>query len=424
MNDLHLDAKLVAAANRSDNASAFAKQTMERIRLLHVSKQAKHGLVYWLRHLHKPALIALAIATTLLLSGIVYAVVQFAPALLKITSKTTTDGGATEYNVAGFEECKDQNGVPPTNKYELNSELPAQDDAEIAKILQAKCELTWLDGFVKTTWPTYGANPVWKEGDQIYYARTNILGIVLSASETGAEVDFGSDVSHDKPVGGEKIKAYTEGKEIPVSDIHVGDAVFTIQKVTETYHEPPLWNKINHIEYHGDPNTNPHPLGTLALFKLSLPRDYYGKKQAYLIEIPACINNPGEYCPSTPSSDIYPLGGGESGTNKYFKPDLENSISRNITGTVTELTDSSATIKSRSGNTFVVTLEDGAFAQYNKMYAKNFSDFDAHLKVGSNISILYTQPKQADPHTITKEQVQMVSLMLKSLSPKKYVKPY
>ena len=404
MKDVTFQAKIVAATTYSDNTnSSFVKETIRKIKMHSLADALpvaqKRGLPFWLRHLHKPTLALLALLAITLISSAVYAAVQFAPALIQLLGKETNQRGATEYSVAGLADCAKNYG-PVADRFEVKADAPKLSDDEVHKILQASCEMKWLQDFPGKKWPTYGTNTTWKDGDTIYYTRLDMIGTLVSATDTKAKINLGGNIVDHTPLPNEKIKAFAAGEEIPLRDIKPGDTVFTVSRVSEVYHDYKNMvlrkdtNGINTMPYQYE---QPKVIGLVALFKLSLPQDYYQQKQGYLTEIPTCTGNDSELCPQTPSIDVYPRVGGEGASNSYLKNDI-NDIAREISGTVTQLSDDSLTLKSRKGNLYTVTVGDAGFSIYNRNFTAAYTDIDAHLKIGSNVSIRYRQPRDAD-HT-------------------------
>ena len=430
MKDHSFDARIVAAAPHSEHTNTFIKETMKQIKhtplVGRLPSHHHNGFRYWLRHLSKPALALIAIVAVTLVSGAVYAAVHFAPAFLQLLGKETNQRGATEYSVAGFTECSTNNGsIIAPEKFEVTTDTTLSDE-EVQKILQARCEMQWLQDFPGKKWPTYGTNAEWKDGDTIYYTRLDMIGTVANVTETNAAIVLGDRTVDHTPPQGTKITAFAAGEEIALDQLKTGDAVFTISRVSETYHDMrnymsgPKDQPNASIEM---PHSQPKVEGIVAVFKLSLPKEYYLEKQSYIVEIPECSGNEGELCPNTPSIDVYPRSGGEGATNPY-RNNLTDGTHREISGEVVELGDDTLTLKSRTGNLYKVNVGDAGFAVYNRDYASAYTDVDATLKVGSRVAVQYVQPKDANPKTVTKDQVWRISLQLEGSNPKKNVRPY
>lgn len=429
MKDFILDAKLVAAVPYSDQTnSSFVKKVMEQISSQSLANKLPiaHGFSYWLKHLHGPALAIVILVVGVLISGAVYAAVQFAPSLIKLLGKETNPRGATEYSVQGFADCQPANLGPAAERFEIASDAPAMDDNEVKKILQAKCELRWLEMFPGKTWPTYGTNAEWKDGDTIYYTRLDMLGKVDSVSESKAGIVLGDKIVEHKPPEGEKIKAYVAGTEIPLSELKAGDTVFTISRISDIHHDyKNIRSQDKSDPAYYKPGKLPVTVGLVALFKMSLPLEYYHEKQGYLTEIPQCLNNEEELCPNTPSVDVYPRIGGEGASNPYFVNN-PNGVARDISGEVTKFDANSLTLKTRKGTLYTVTIKDDGLLVYNRDFTGPYADsgMDATLKVGSQVLIMYQESNDQKQKTINPEQVRRIALLLEGVSPKKNLQPY
>ncbi len=416
MKEHAFEAQIIAASPYSDKTNSFVKDVMQKITQ---QPTLRRGFVDWFLHLHKPAIALTAFVAVLLLGGAVYAAVHFAPALIQLLGKETNSRGATEYSVAGFADCA-ANHTPALQRIEIKKGASLNDD-EARKILQAKCEMLWLQDFPGKEWPTYGTNPEWKDGDTIYYTRIDMLGNYKDGNDTYANVDTGNNPIKFTAPQGEKIRAFAAGEEIALSDIKPGDTVFTISRVAETYRDMNKYmsgakDQNVHVEI---PHSEPKVVGLVALFKMSLPYEYYMEKQHYVTEIPECFGNAGELCPSTASVDVYPRVGGEGAQNPHLRKYLENDVSRQISGTVTELNDDTLTLKSRSGKLYTVTVGDAGFKDYNQNYTKAYGEMDVTLRVGSTVQVMYVQPKDDDATKIRKDQVLRVILQLDEINPKK-----
>lgn len=363
------------------------------------------------------AVVALIIVSIIALGGATYAAVRFAPSLIKIFSKETSPRGTIEYSVPSFEECVNDEYAFQVSKFELNKDAPRLNDDDVEKILQAQCELSWVDGFVSSTWPTYGSQQEWQEGDDIFYARPDIMGTLKSVSPTTATIDTGGPhmVDFTAPKG-EEIVAYANGQKVALGRVAPGDTVFAIVRVAEKY--PVKWPP---QDYEKDP---PRPQGIIALLVLSLPAKYYGSMQQYLTPIRECMGNPGESCPGAGYIDIFPREGGEGATNQAFK-ESSDSVQREISGSVIKFSASTLTLKTRTGKEYTVTTPASDFTAYNSKYASNYTDMDATLKVGSTVMVMYAQAPGSDPQTIAPSQIRKIALLIDSSNPKMGdIKPY
>lgn len=420
MNDPRFDATLVAAAKRrSDDTNTFVRSTMQKIKASTPQSSPRKA---WLFQLHRPAIALAAFVALIVLGGAVYAAVHFAPTLVQLLGKETNPRGATEYSVSGFAECAERKDSPVAKRFEIKSDAPQLSDEEVQKILQAKCELKWLETFPEKHWPKQGPpSETWKEGDTVTYSRLDVLGKLekLNTNTLTVNADFVGSKTYTT-ASGETIKAFAGGKEVALSDLRSGDAVFAIARYSEPTNNWSLSDKMKDNPNFVAQPEQPKLLGVVGAFKMTLPLEYYTQKQQYITEIPECIGNEGELCPQTPSVDVYPRNGSEGPINPYLV-EYSDPEFREISGEITELTDDTMILKSRSGTLYTVTVGDAGFKVYNRDFTAPYAQngIDAHIKVGSHAAVRYAQPKGADRTKVPKEHVQMISLQLEALNVKK-----
>ena len=374
----------------------------KRIRNTNIMEQ----LFMKLKTLPTSALTALIITGAIALGGVVYASVQFLPGLIKIVGTSTNQRGATEYDVPSFAACVPK-GVAETKRFERKKDAPKLSDEEIRKIIQARCELEWVNQFVSSTWPTYGTHKEWQDGDDIFYARPDILGKLISVSAQEIIISSAGKYSY-AAAPNQSIAGYADGSSVALQSIKPGDTVFTVVRVAETYHQKMTPTTSN----------EPRPLGAIGLLKLSLPLDYYQIMQSYITELPKCHGNDNEYCPNTASIDVFPREGGEGAHNPQLAPQA-NAVLHEISGTITTIDASTLTLTSRSGKKYTVSAPKDAFAQYNQKYAIAYTDVDAKVRLGSTVSVTYFQTPKEDSQTITANQIMTVRLLIDALNVKK-----
>jgi hypothetical protein len=353
-------------------------------------------------HLHGPAFAVAAVVVAALLCGAVYAAVRFAPDFIHILQKDTTTSGRTEYTVGAFADCTTTR--EPANKFEIKKDAPALSDQEVKKILQARCELDWVSGFVKSTWPTSST------GDTVTYARAETVAQLKSMSDSTISITYQGGESQLNMLAGHTLEVYTSGKKISRDELKPGDAIFPVVRVTE-----------KKVDSQGpDPRAQtgqqPQVLGVIGVLKMSLPYDYYQKMQSYITEVHACYGNQTADCPNTSSIDVYPRAGGEGATNTYFDHALDTASFKEITGTVTELSANQVKLKSSTGQLYTVQLADNGFADYNTTYAPAYHSPEALVKIGSTVSVSYKESEPAA--TIQARQILRITLLLEMTNPK------
>lgn len=348
-----------------------------------------------------PVMVAIIVLGLCVTSGAAYAAYKYAPSLLNITSKKTGQRGTNEYTIANFEQCQ-AHGLQKVDRFELKKSAAIQSDNEIIKILQAKCELGIIDTFVKDKWPTQQiSNKSGKENT--IYARADVIAQYNSESNNMLTYVFNNETKQMTTPKGMKLHAYDHGKEVAFQDIPKGSTVFVVMQVKEQTKET------------GNPSSD--VVGVLGIVKLGLPPEYYYEKQNLLTEVTKCIGNETELCPSTASIDVFPREpNSEGASNAYFNN--QDVTYREISGTIQRLDASSMILRTSSDNQYMVTTPNKALERYNHEFAKNYTDTDASLKIGSNVSIRYAQPTNSNPKQIRPEDIQMISLLLDVLNTK------
>lgn len=409
MKDLTLEQEIIAS--RPDNFEinrVFVDRTMQR-----VSNSAGHKLneeqvapgfsiFKRFRLLPLPLMIAIVVLGLCMTTGAAYAAFKYVPNLLNITSKTTSQRDTKEYTIANFEQCQAE-GLQKVDRFELKKSSTVQSDDEIIKILQAKCELGIIDKFVKDKWPTTQTSN--KEGENIStYARADVIAQYSNESDNTLTYVFNDKTERKTPPKGVKLRAYHQGKEVAFKDIPKSSIVFVVTQVKEQSKQA-----------NGNPSTE--VTGVLGIVRLSLPAAYYYEKQNILTEVIQCIGNEPELCPSTASIDVFPReSNSEGASNPYYKN--QDGAYREVSGEVQEFNASSMTLQASSGAQYVVNTPSGALERYNSEFSKNYKDVDAVLKIGSNVSVRYTQPADTDPKQIAPEQIQAISLLIDMLDKK------
>lgn len=418
MKDNRLESLLLGA--RLDHGhSSFTKIVMRQIKsdatfarhIRSISKQPKRSLFMKLRALHGASLMIAVVAAAVIFSGIVYASVRFAPDFIQLFDKKINEQGRIEYNVPAFAECQDQY-VPKHEAFAVKPTVQL-DDAEVKKILQAKCELMSINKFSSDTWPTYGDRKEWRDGDTIYYTRPDILGSVKSIGEREISIEnFGGVESTAKyaTFQNQPLQAFERNRPITLGEIRSGDFVFVIERVGEKYFSKPLMT---------DQHPAPRDLGAVAVVKMSFPREYYHEKQAFIYEIEPCHNNIGETCPKEyqASVDVFPRGS-EGATNPSLRTDNESSLlSRTINGAVIDIQNDRLVLKSNKGNNFTVWLPKQLIDSYNTDISSIYRQGDridasrVVLREGSWISIIYQQQPKDNARDIQLKDIFKVYLL-------------
>lgn len=422
MNDTQLEILLLSARPRPSEYSQMTQAVMQQItreavlhRQLrkHTEKSKKRGLIARIRMLHGAGLIIAIIAAVILITGAAYASVQFVPDLIRIIHKKQNAVGRIEYDVPGFERC-DHSGRPIQDKFEI-SPAAHLSDSEVEKVLRAKCELMQLDTFVRNTWPTYGDHKEWKDGDHIYYTRTDVLGDVIAISKQTLTLKNNGGVNQTatyRAFNNQGIKAYSRDQQIDVNAIKPGDYVFSVLRVSEVYHSPETLMGPKAAQVMAQ--SPPEPLGLIAVVKMSLPEQYYTSLQKYVQPVVPCLGNTQERCSNGPGGvmiDIFPRGS-EFMHNPYARADQKELESREINGLVTAINEHNLTIKAGSGTVYTVAIDKSVIGSYNTDVAPSYNyGNDALVRSGSWVRVMYKQKPNEDHQHIAVPDILFMQLM-------------
>lgn len=413
MKDLRLEQMLISAAPESNaQLHSFVTKTMERIRV-HANADANfpkttklNGLLGRVKRLHGISLALFIMAVTLAFGGITYAAIKYIPDLIRIDKKETNSRGQTEYTANNFTDCQKVNEteIIALKRFAIIQGTETLPDSEITKILQAKCELLLVDDIIRTTWPTNKKSDGGQNNTELVYSRAKLLTELVSIEDNKVKVinSESGQVEIFSSESGKKLKVLDRTVEVPPSSVHPGDTLMIVGEVVE-----------------GSPGGIPKETGLVGLVKLSLPLEYYFEKQRYIVDIPACLGNQDEFCPSTPHINIYPRLGGEGAINPYLPP---ASVSAEwqpyqISGEVTEITGNRLVLRSYSNNIYSVTLNENGISDYNTNYSTVYTKqgTDATVRVGSPVYIVYFQPPGSNPKDIKGDQVMQLNLMLRNV---------
>ncbi len=333
-----------------------------------------------------------------------YALVRYAPDLLHITEKNTSDRNTTRYTVQGFSEC-DETSYQQPEEFEVNKYAPELSDEEVRKILTARCENNLIDHIVSQTWPNNEAEEHFGRPGTVAYNRADLLGIVVAISDSGYSVEMpGLDQPRFYAKNNDvTLRVVEEGEAIMLQNdsIHVGDVVFTVVAVTEL--DEPLTTK------------QPEVHALVGFIKLSLPIEYYREKQGLITEIYSCSGNVHKQCPQTPSIDIYPRGESPDPEIPYTRPEITDmNLYREIVGKVQSLSDHELYITDSSGAQYTVITPHQTIRKYNELYAPAYMEHgtNATLAIGSTVSIRYKEVEEGDYTIIAANRILQLSLLL------------
>ncbi len=383
--------------SKPNNRSAFTMKTMDAI-----AATRKKPIRVPLFTIHKPAFLVLLLLLAFSVPAAAYAITHW----LNVTNKGKNQAGRQEYNITDADQCSIPWYGLNYSRFELRKDAPAMDDEEVRKIAQASCELRLAVKMADSRWATPMEKRVPGPNVKIFMTLPGSVGVIKNVS--GASVTlrikessgFGETFTH-KSYPGKSIEYYDiTGKKL--HSLKDGDVVTAV-----TLEQYPLDGK--------PPDPRSNISGVIALYRLSFPIEYYSTKQAYLMELPECYNNPGEYCPNGSMIDVYPRTGEQEnvGSTKAFENyDDKTMIMREISGTVKEFEPNKLVIQSRSKHeTYTITLDSPVFEAFNATQRK-YNQNDLQLLVGDEVKVSYYDMKAKSTKTITPENLAFVNLLL------------
>lgn len=412
-----LDRRIVAARPDTSSSNAdFTDAVMSKInnneifsasiRNMDVTK--KETFMMKLKTLPKFAMIAVALGALLLLSGTAYAAYQllWAKPHVELTELTTSTSGREEA-ILSTKQC----GPSEAQRYELKKGAPITAD-RIPAIVQAQCEMQAIQ-----TWAydTYGNNPTSEPKNGEPYDHTSAVVPMATKVEKleGDTITFASNDRYNQPAvtytKSSNVIYIVDGKESNASAIHVGDTVAYVLKTTLRL------TKNESGEYSG----GGMPEETLvAVVKLSMPfEDYDQFAWQSLTEREICYGNPDDLCLTGYSGaiDIYMRSG---------NPDFSSGeiLTKEIQGVITQINGNTFTLKSSSGSLFTITTPKDEIANFNTNRSAEYSNIK--IKVGSTVSVHYTEKESEHSKTIGSDKVFWFSLKLEMVRKGDPIKPY
>lgn len=381
--------------------STFTVHTLEKIALSH--KRPRKLFL----GLPKPAFVAMVLVMLLVVPSATYAITRW----ISIRSEGVSPSGRSQYSVDAAGDCAANS--TKLKYFELRKDTPIDDPAEIEKIIRAACEQEVLQEFVSTHYPSNALTRSLKAGDVSIMYTYSIPAELQSHTPTKATLNLDGHMTHTYQTPRDKTLAYFDianQKSIPaIKDDATVVAVLRQDVVTQADS-----SGITAQEY------------VVALVRLSLPRDYYQDKQRYIMQLDPCDGNADELCPNGSAVDVYPRGDAEARVSPYNTQSPETSQRKRISGTVTDLTDSTLTIRSRVlQNSYTVSLTEPGFKQWNETYSQPYAPADVVLSVGDEVKIEYVQPKTQPSRSISGDQILQIFLLMdgrnfKTETPEKY----
>ena len=362
----------------------------------------KETFMMKLRNVHKPALIAIALAVSLATAGTAYAVYQlWLKPEIQVSSPTTSSTGRQQVSIT-YSQCGDTSKAAG---YELkkNATITAE---QIPQVVQARCELDAI-----TTWANkeYGdgskeieatkAKPYDRKSVDVSMATNIATKQASSITFKGLAKYNQSDETFDTS---SSTKYIADGKEVPATSISSSDSVvYVVERVIAM--TPSEGCNNSNCSFSGVPKNNK----LLAVVKLSLPFESYDQLAwQSLAERMSCYGNPKDNCLTG-----Y-VGGIDIMTGNYTPP--KGSIGKDIQGTITAINGKSFTLQSSSGTQFTFAAPTDIIGTYNTTRASQYYN-NLTVKVGSNLSVRYNEPENMHSKNLPASSLVSVSLQIETV---------
>ncbi|QQS18701.1 hypothetical protein IPL68_01265 [Candidatus Saccharibacteria bacterium] len=280
------------------------------------------------------------------------------------------------------------------------------EDEEVRKIAQASCEMRLAVKMAESRWATPMEKRVPSPNVKVYMTLPGSTGTIESVSGTAVKLRVkqysGYEETYTHKTYPDKSIAYYDITGKKLNSLKGGDVVTEVMLEQQVLDGKPY-------------DTRGIISGVIALYRLSFPIEYYSTKQAYLMELPECYNNPGEYCPNGSMIDVYPRTddeGRSSPATAFRNYDEKTMVMREVSGTVTEFAPNKLVIRSRSKHEiYTVILDTAAFEAFNTAQRK-YGEDELQLLVGDEIKMNYYDLKAKSTKNITSENLAFVNMLL------------
>lgn len=408
----HFDMKLIETSpDWSECDTGFTERVMDDVRKSRdiFSSQIRRTsiisnertLFMKLRHLPKVALISLALAGLLLVSGTAYAAYQLWPQLNGHTTPPKIDSsGRQTTSVLG--NCAD---ALSGKTYELKKGAPITKD-EMGSVITAQCQVNAF-----TNWAMKkSGEKIKKFGDNPLNGsiRQEVMPASLAThieNITPHYVTFAALSKYQQPTS----KAVVDAKTLYVikdqlakaQDFKAGDPIVYVLGQTVKYTNLPGCTS-DHCSSSGDVISQ----RVIAIMKLDLPFASYDQfAWQSLIEIVPCRGNPTDLCRQGFSGGIMMY----DNSDKLSKEQRPSDELRDIEGTLVRFDDHTFTIKTMSDHIFTINETSDLLTDFNTHQAANYN---TRIAVGDTLSLTYYQSKLNASRSISQENISSLTLSL------------
>lgn len=397
MNKPTLEQRLIAAMPDQPVDAQFTDRVMGSVQhheiisdvVRKTNVKPKETFMMKLRHLHKPAIIALAVAITFAAAGTAYAVYLLWP---KPTVDTTiskpTPQGRVEV-IAHMKDCENAGTAQKSYELKKNSQINAD---QVADVLQGKCEMDAIQSWVKKQPEAFYRPPTSpdQDSDSLNGFHVSNIETIQGNTITLSSTYFSHKSNHQITLQ-ENTKVIVEGAYGKRSDLKPGDRIMPIVKST---YKPKA--------------TSPYKEKLLYVFKMALPMEAYEHKaQLSLAERTPCIGNEEDTCVNSSAIPILAIQ-----PAKRLKP--EGSTFREFQGKLLTIEATGFTLQGSSGRIVTAIMGKDVIADFHQNRAKNYPGIT--VKPGDMIKVLYYTSPGADKALIQGDLVSDVYLMTETVN--------
>lgn len=398
---------LAARPPRSKNNTQFTDAVMSKIKsrreifsqqIRTTNVNQKETFIMKLRNLHKPAIIAIALALTLATAGTAYAIYQLWPKpSVDVSTPVQNKQGRLESAVQ-LKNCGNQQSNQASYEIKKGSTISAD---EVPQILQAYCEIeaisAWSLTFYTPPEPGDETSTESRMLSPVFVSR--IASIDDSTVTLEAQKKYGIDESVLKLDS--KVKYIADSAYSDKSQFKAGDPVVALSHDT-----------IN-------PDTSRIASQKLVfLIRMNLPFEAYDPRvQQSVAQKQVCINNAPDICTSTGSVDLY------SGDAKL--PNGKNGDfgdTRVIQGKIVSYSGTSIMVEGSSGRQFSFVMTSNPIDEYNKKRSALYNNVT--VGVGDMIEIRYLDTEGSTSLKATQKQIAAMNYMIELVGKSDPLKKY
>lgn len=360
-------------------ASLPSRKTLSR----HVHRTHKRSLLSRLRHLPKFAVILLAIALLLTISGATYAIVETIKQMnVTVNQSGINNFGREEFTVS-FDSCAEEKKAGTTYELKKDSGLSA---AEGAKVIQARCDLDLIESWLQKDQAASGQA---KYGQLHAVASTQgIVGTLTGPASTSITLHAAAAFTGEEheqtftlPEGARVVDAT---KVVDRSTLKPGDTLL--------YFSP-------HARMREQSQDAPD---TIVVFKLNLAPKYYGLDlRSYVRARGACTNNPARTCLLGNSINSVTLIVSRGGA--WIKSVNTQTI-KNIQGKVVGWNSNEIKLDVGKGVIYTINTPLNVIDTYNQTTLK--------INVGDSLEVTYQEDKDRSSQTLEWSETLTIALLV------------